>query len=252
MSQPEVGEKDLTAVEPSLLSPDWYKRLTAEQRIAYIRYQYIYAKENAPDWDSPQHTRRRVAWDGGKDNFGTRRTSVWAEIALHIANAGAVPGMWVRAHFSPMAELKLNPLTSGLPDIRPASLHSRSSFLIYERYAAGLPDILAHQYDLAGRTISDRFLTTAPLGLSQSDQQLYVLCDEGYVSASPFFRHAFAAEANCAEAVEMYLWQAALDYEVHQTAYDALIADNNEQWWITDNLKAAVIEIRQHWENYCG
>jgi hypothetical protein len=252
MSQPEVGEKDLTAVDSSLLAHDWYTRLTVEQQIAYIRYQYIYIKENAADWDASQHTRRRPVWDGGKDNFGTRRTSVWGEIARKISEVNAIPGMWVHAHFSPMAGLKLNPETSGLPDIRPSFLHSRSSLLIYQRYAQGFPAILADQYDLAGRTISARFLTTANLGMEPDDQRLYVLCDESYVSASPFFRHAFAAEGNCDEAVEMYLWQAALDYEVHQTAYDALIAKNNERWWITDNLKAAVIEIRQHWENYRG
>jgi hypothetical protein len=252
MNQPEVGEKDRTAVESPLLAHDWYKNLSDKQLLAYIRYQYIYLKDNAIDWDAPQQIRHRPMYDGGKDNYGVRRTSVWGEIRKHTQMYDAIPGMWVHAHFSPAAELKLNPMTSGLPDIRPSFLHSGRSPVIYQRYAAMLPETLAYQYDIAGRTISDRFLTTASLGMAQADQRLYVLCDESYVSASPFFRHAFAAAGACDDAIEMYLWPAAIDYEVNQTAYDTLIVENNEDWWITDNLKAAVIEIRQHWENYNG
>jgi len=92
-------------------------------------------------------------------------------------------------------------------------------------------------------------------GFSKDDQNLYVLCDESYVSASPFFRHAFAALGNCDRAVERYLWFAAIEYEAQQRAYDCAIdrvKDQNYDWWITDTLRAAVREIRQHWRNYHG
>ncbi len=242
----------LTAPEQALLAHDWYKLLTPIQMTAYVRYQYIYLKDNALDWDSPTHARRRPTWDGGKDNYGVRRTSVWGEIAKRIEMFDAVPGMWVHAHFSPAAEVRLNPVTSGLPDIRPSFLHSAASPAIYSRHCKIMPEIIVDQFELAGRTIHARMVTTNPLRLSKEDQNLYVLCDENYVSATPFFRHAFAAAAECYDAVETYLWQAALEYEVHQISYDSVVASNGEQWWLTDNLKAAVIEIRKHWRDYNG
>lgn len=252
MNQHEVGEQGPAELDTSLLAPDWYTRLSIEQLAAYVRYQYIHLKDNAIDWDSQQHRAVRRHWDGGKDNYGVRRASAWGEIAKQTRIYAAVPGIWVHAHFSPAAELKLNPMTAGLPEIKPSFLHSKTSPTIYKRYMETLRETLAERYEIAGRTISQRFLTTAPLGMSPEDQRLYVLCDESYVTARPFFRHAFAAEGNCHDAVEMYLWPAAIDYEVHQVAYDSLMADIDERWWLTDNLKAAVIEIRKHWEAYNG
>jgi hypothetical protein len=236
-----------------LLDPAWHSRLTEEQLAAYVRYQYIWQKDNAVDWDSRAHSARRPAWDGGKDLYGVCRTSTWGEIAKRVRNFEADPGLWVHAHFSPVADRQINPATASLPEIRPSTLHSARSPQIYTKYCEFLPDMLWQQYELAGKTIETRFKTSSGIGLSQEDQSLYVLCDESYVSATPFFRHAFAASAQCYDAVEQYLWVAALDYEVHQRAYDAVVAKNpSEAWWITDDLKAAVIEIRQHWEAYNG
>jgi len=241
------------AVEHRLLVPDWHQVLTEGQFAAYIRYQYIWQKENAIDWDSKPHRMRRPNWDGGKDLYGVRRHNTWGEIAKRIEEVDADPGVWVHAHFSPAADLRLNPATSGLPEIRPSMLHSKMSPTIYAKYVDFLPDLIRQQYEIAGTTMEARFRTSATIGLTPEDQQLYVICDESYVTATPFFRHAFAATARCTEAIEQYLWAAALDYEVHQRAYDAVIAaEPKHAWWITDELKAAVIEIRQHWEHYHG
>lgn len=245
-----VGE---TTVENRLLLPDWHCNLSEKQLAAYVRYQYLWKKENAVDWDSRVHSIRRPAWDGGKDLYGINRTGTWGEIVKRVRQFEADPGVWVHAHFSPAADLRLNPATSSLPQIRPNMLHSNASPQIYAKYVDFTPEVIWHQYVLAGKTIETRFKTSATIGLSEADQQLYVICDESYVTATPFFRHAFAAAARCQEAIEQYLWVAALDYEVHQRLYDAVIARNPEEsWWITDELKAAVTEIRQHWENYNG
>lgn len=245
-----VGE---TTDSHRLLSLDWHQQLSAERLAAYIRYQYIWQKDNAADWDSRAHSMRRPAWDGGKDLYGVKRVSTWGEIAKRVRDHNADPGLWVHAHFSPAADVRLTAITTSLPTIRPSMLHSQASPQIYAEYLKILPGILWQQYETAGQTIETRFRTSAAIGLTPEDQQLYVLCDESYVAATPFFRHAFAAYSNCFDAVEQYLWMAALDYEVNQRVYDAHIAENPaESWWVTDNLKLAVIEIRQHWENYNG
>lgn len=240
-------------VEHPLLLPDWHKSLSDDKLAAYIRYQYIWQKENAVDWDSSPHSRRRATWDGGRDSFGVNRKSTWGEVVKSVQRAEADPGMWVHAHFSPAIDLRLNAKTSALPEIRPNLLYSKAAPQVYTKYLEFLPEVIWQQYEIAAKTIETRLKTSASIGLSHEDQQLYVLCDESYVTAPPFFRHAFAATANCMDAVEQYLWVAALDYEVHQRVYDAIIAKNpKEAWWITDDLKAAVIAIRQHWENYYG
>lgn len=245
-----VGE---TTDSHRLLGLDWHRQLSAEQLAAYIRYQYIWQKDNAVDWDSRAHSMRRPAWDGGKDLYGVKRVSTWGEIAKRVRDADADPGMWVHAHFSPAASVRMSQASASVPVIRPSMLHSQVSPQIYKSYSEFMPDVIWHQYELAGKTIEMRFKTSASIGLNSDDQQLYVLCDESYVTATPFFRHAFAAAAQCVEAVEQYLWLAALDYEVHQRTYDAVLARHpKESWWLTDELKLAVVSIRQHWEDYRG
>jgi hypothetical protein len=243
----------VTTLDSPLLRADWHKNLTPKQLAAYIRYQFIWLKDNAVDWDSRAHSVRRPKWDGGTDLSGVKHSSTWGEIALRVADSNAEPGMWVHAHFSPVAE-KRDATISALSEVLPNKLHSKMSANIYGKYVLSIQDIIWRNFELAGRTLNQRFLTTRSLGFSEDEQKLYVLCDESYVTAPPFFRHAFAAIGpnKCYPAIEEYLWLAALDYEVHQTAYDNLITMHNEQWWITDELKAAVIEIRGHWENYHG
>ena len=88
----------------ALLQPDWHKNLNDTQLAAYIRYQFIWRKENVLDWDSPAHSRRRQNWDGGKNSFGVNFTSRWAEARKIIRDHDAHPGMWVHAQFSPAAD----------------------------------------------------------------------------------------------------------------------------------------------------
>lgn len=245
-----VGE---TTDSHRLLEPNWHQRLSDEQLAAYIRYQYIWQKENAVDWDSKPHSTRRPAWDGGKDLYGVRRVSTWGEVAKRVRDNKADPGLWVHAHFSPAASVRMAQASASVPVVRPTMLHSQASPQIYRKYCEFMPDVIWQQYELAGKTIEMRFKTSASIGLNSDEQQLYVLCDESYVTATPFFRHAFAATAQCVDAVEQYLWLAALDYEVHQRFYDDLLARHpKEAWWLTDELKLAVVSIRQHWEDYRG
>lgn len=248
MTHNVVGE----TVDSPLLQADWHKNLNDEQLAAYVRYQFIWQKDNVFDWESPAHTRARRSWDGGVDNYGVKYSSRWAEAARVIRGVNAHPGMWVHAQFSPAAERSLNPVTASLPELHPSSLYSRRAFDVYNKYVALQPSLIQADFELAGKTISDRMISSRDLKLSAAEQELYVLCDEGYVVATPFFRHAFAAAAQCQEAVETYLWLAALDYDVHQAAYDAVMQQTQETWWVTEPLLLAVASIREHWENYRG
>jgi hypothetical protein len=255
MTHSAVGGMGAVAeIESPLLAHDWYKELTPAQLAAYVRYQFIYLNEKIVDWDAHEHVRRRPHWDGGKDAYGVKHTSAWGKAIRAIRDAGADPGIWVRAHFSPEAELKMTQARA-LPEIRPTMLYASNSPAIYSRYCAQLPSSIETEFDIAGYTIASRMQSAKAFGFSKDDQNLYVLCDESYVSASPFFRHAFAALGNCDRAVERYLWFAAIEYEAQQRAYDCAIdrvKDQNYDWWITDTLRAAVREIRQHWRNYHG
>lgn len=234
------------AVAARELAPSWHVRLSPEQLAAYVRYQFIRLYENEHDWDAPAHNRKRSHWDGGKDSYGVKHTSVWRRIAHMIRQNDAHPGMWVHAHFSPIGTLKSGVQTTGLPEMRPTRLCSGNSIGIYKEYCEQLPSILAHDFEIAGMTLAKRFRGTQDLKLSHDDQVFYVVCDELYVSASPFFRHAFSAQLNCDRGVERYLWHAALDYESRQPAYNAAV----EPWCVTELLKRATIDIKNHWERY--
>lgn len=229
-----------------ILARDWHLRLSLEQLAAYVRYQFIWLYENEQDWDAPAHNRKRKHWDGGTDSYGVKHTSVWNRIAQMIRKNNADPGMWVHAHFSPFSFLKSGAQLSGMPEMRPTRLCSAQSVGTYNEYCDQLPGILAHDFEIAGMTLAKRFRGTQDLKLSQDDQVFYVVCDELYVSASPFFRHAFSAQLHCARGVERYLWVAALDYDAKQHAYDTAL----EPWCFTELLKRATTDIRNHWERY--
>lgn len=228
------------------LAPDWHLGLNLEQLTAYVRYQFIRLYENEQNWDSPVHNRKRSHWDGGKDSYGVKHTSVWNRIAQMIRRNKAHPGMWVNAHFSPFSFLKSGAQLSGLPEMRPTRLCSGQSVGTYLEYREQLPGILAHDFEIAGMTLAKRFRGTQDLKLEPDDQVFYVVCDELYVSSSPFFRHAFSAQLNCERGVERYLWNAALDYESKQPAYDAAV----EPWCLTELLQRTTTYIRNHWERY--
>lgn len=234
-----------------LLSADWYQLLTPPQKIAYIRYQYIHLNDRAHDWESHAHVKRRPAWDGGKDNFGVKHTPVWGKILRAAEHAGADLGGWVYAHFSALATERIATGNQRLTEMRPSMLYSAKSAEIYRDYMAHMPRILKDRFHVAAETLKLRMSTTAIYKMPVAAQELYVLCDESYVTATPFFRNAFAARHNCEKAVERYLWKAALDYEAQQRSYDAVMAAHPEyKWWVDNEIKQGVVEIRQHWRNY--
>jgi len=228
------------------LTPDWHLQLTTTQLSAYLRYQFVRYYENEPDWDAPVHNRKRANWDGGKDSYGVRHSSAWSKIARLIRDYKADPGLWVAAHFSGVQYVRQVAQTHVVPDMRPNRLCSAQSPSVYEDYVRALPKMLKTGLDVAGATIANRIRGTQTLGMPPEDQVFYVLCDAGYVSASPFFRCAFAEQLHCPRAVERYLWNAALDYEAQQRVYDTAV----EPWCITDALRAATLEIRKHWREF--
>jgi hypothetical protein len=253
MTRSALGEPaELTAGSKNdLLSDDWYQFLTSTQKIAYIRYQYISLNECVHDWDARAHVKRRPAWDGGKDNYGVKHTPVWGKILRAAETAHAHLGLWVHAHFSALATERITTGNQRLTEMRPATLYSAKSAEIYRDYVAHMPRIIKDRFHVAAETLKLRIATTAIYKMPVAAQELYVLCDESYVTATPFFRNAFAARSNCEKAVERYLWKAALDYEAQQRSYDAVMAAHPEySWWTENDIKRGVVEIRQHWRNY--
>lgn len=243
-----AGETTLVERDDALSTSNWHSLLDDKQFAAYVRYQYIRYSTDVIDWESPAHTRRRANWDGGADAFGVNHSNVWRQIGNAIRSRNVDPGLWVAAHFVPGADQKNTSGAFAIPEIRPRSLISGRSDHIYNNYCDMLPNTIANEFSLAGNTIALRYKAIEQLKLSPDDGALFVLCDEEYVNASPFFRHAFAARANCEEAVERFLWRAALDYEVKQKYYDhAIEIKKVEPWVVTDCLLGAVQEIRSYW-----
>lgn len=228
-----------------LLTPDWYKHLDESQLAAYIRYHYIRLRENAVNWDSDVHRRARK-WDGGKDAIGVNHKSVWLKISKAVTIARADPGAWVCAHFGPWAARRLSSDSSQAPDLRPGRLAGTQSYDIYVEYCDKIKDFIQKEFEMTGITMARRYRSIGDFGFSDQDKALYVVCDESYVTAPPFFRHAFAAKFGAITGVEKYLWAAAADYEAKQRFYDAAVED----WCVTEQLREAVIEIRQHWKDY--
>jgi len=238
------------AVQELVESPDWYTKLTDRQLCAYVRYQFVRLYERETDWDAPVHNRTKPYWDGGQDRYGVNHSSVWSRIVRVVRETRADPGAYVCAHFSGLVYVDQAARTNTIPDTRPANLASSLSVGIYSRYTAQFPKLVMKAFDIAGSTIANRMRGTENLELNVDDRLYYVLCDECYVSASPFFRNAFAARMGCDRAVERYLWHAAIDYEAQQRLYD--VALRREPWCITEPLIAAVKEIRRHWMEYAG
>lgn len=230
-----------------LIRPDWHKNLTDRQFDDYVRYQYIALRENNYDWDTKAHAIRRANWDGGKDSFGVNHTAVWPKVVRAIRHENAYPGIWVYAHFSFAATKELGNQKLALADVRPTGLYSSSSAAIYRTFAEAAPEILQDDGRIARITIDRRLVGIRSYKLSEEDQKLYVHCDEGLVTATPFFRHIFAAAAGCKKAADRYLWRAALHYDTLQPAYDKVIAQEN--WKLSDELLNAVVDIRKKWSS---
>lgn len=227
-----------------ILSPDWYRVLAPKQLMAYIRHAYIWRQTGNTALESAEQKRQTVRWDGGEDSFGCKFTSVWPRILKHLIAAEADPGTWVAAHFSPIAVKKyVRGLESfEVRDVSPSQLCGKLSTQIHIEYCEYLPQSLILDYETAGRTINLRLKSLAKLNLSKEDQYACVICDEGYVTASAFFRHGFASLFKAEDAASRYLWPAAFEYEANQRLYAGV-----PDWCITDSLKQAITEIRTHW-----
>jgi hypothetical protein len=230
------------------LAADWHQRLSDHQLAAYIRYQYIWRHENEWDWDTPSHLRTRRTWDGGKDSFGVKHSCVWTRISRAVREANADPGIWVAAHFSDISRNQLIAQTHTIPEVRPSALAASNSLATYHKYFSVWPDSLRQAFQVAGSTVANRIRGTLALKMSPDDQSFYVLCDEAYVSASPFFRYVFAEHLGCQRGIERYLWRAALEYDAQQRLYDAALSD--EPQCFTENLYAALYDIRKHWREF--
>lgn len=236
---------------PSLLTPDWYKQLAKPQLAAYIRHAYIWRTHGAAAFDNPLHKKRVSRWDGGEDSFGCKYTAVWPRVVNAVLAHGADPGLWVAAHFSIVGISKRTNTGASFDarDIAPAELCNKLSPGIYDDYCYSLPKILAEEYQLAGRTLNLRMRGLSRLNLEKSDQYLCAICDEGYVSASPFFRHGFATLAQVPDAAARYLVPAAYDYESRQRAYDIALDAQDCRWCISPQLLDVVNRIRMQWRN---
>jgi hypothetical protein len=229
------------------LAPDWYKALTPAQLLAYIRHSYIWRSTGNTALDSPEQIKHRTQWDGGEDSFGVKFTPVWPRILKAIVSNDAIPGIWVAAHFSPIAISAhiLPSAASGSIELRavsPGSLCSTNSPKFYYDYLEFFPDAIKDSYETTCRSLRLRMLGLSVLPLTQTARYSCALFDEHYVIAPPFFRHAFATHAGAEDAADRYLWPAAFDYDAHQILYGGV-----PEWCITNKLLDAVETIRQHW-----
>lgn len=232
-----------------LLASDWHTQLNQKQLLAYIRHAFIWHQHGTTDLESPEQSRHVTRWDGGEDSFGCKFTPVWPRIAKMVAASNADPGAWVAAHFSPIGLAKQvsmhNESSFEVRDLSPSSLCSKVSERIYSEYCIYLPAKLRQDFETAGRSINLRLKSLSKLRLSKPDQYLCAVCDEGYVTATPFYRHAFATLFQADEAADKYLWPAAFEYEANQRLY--VDVPSWADWAVTDKLLEAVEVIRTHW-----
>lgn len=235
------GTPNEAKVLPSL---DWHKQLDSKQLAAYIRHAYVWRQYGPTSFNSAEQFKPVKRWDGGTDAFGCNFTPVWPRIAKMIKAAEADPGLWVAAHFSPVSQKKHTTTNSSFEvrDVAPTQLCGKNSQNIYDTYCAIAPQVIQQEYETAGRSINLRLKSLSRIGLSKADQYACAICDEGYVTASPFFRHGFAALFQAENAVVKYLPAAALEYEAQQRLYI-----NVPDWCITEQLIQAVNAIRTHW-----
>lgn len=245
-----VGEQK-TADASDHLDPEWHRELNAAQLAAYIRYLFIYHREGTIDWDSPVHQTPRPHIDGGKDKYGTKRQALWPTVVRFIARRSASPGTWVSAHFSGALHSARISTGKNVIGSKPEVLASTISDTVYDDYVGYFSSLIAHQRKVAEVSITTRYTITLSLDLPEDDHVLLVLCDKSHVNATPFFRHAFAANLNCQRAVNRFIWPAAIEYETKQALYDAYIAANPEcGWFVSPALKQLVVDIRKHWRQY--
>lgn len=236
----------------ALLSPDWHLELSDAQAAAYVRYQFIRLNEHVIDFDAPAHTQSRLKWDGGRDSHGVSHKSVWPKAVQTIRKNGAHPGAWVASRFSGTAAA-ISARGNGIsPPVRPPSLYDYNSLTIYDEYCKRFNKTFEFNFNVATGVIQTRLKEMSVYNLSDADRDFYVLCDEAYVTASPFLRHCLAAAVKCQRAALKYLDAAAVDYEAQQSLYDAAIDKLGLANFISDRLKTKIVDIRKHWTTYHG
>lgn len=250
MKRSEAG--GTTAADPTLLTPDWHKALSEKQLMAYVRHSYIWRQSGATDLASREQSKTVPRWDGGQDAYGVKFSPVWPKIVRLIRAVDADPGIWVAAHFSPIAIRKYVTDNGSfeVPDVTPTNLCGKLSETIYHEYCSSFPKITIDGYNAAGRSIALRLRSLQRLNVSEDDRHFCVICDEGYVTATPIVRQGFANAFNLPEAIARYVWPAALEYDAKQRLYDRVIPDFIPAWLISDQLLETVKTIRQHWRQY--
>ena len=234
------------------LDHDWHLKLTPRQLEAYIRYLFIALKENAYDFDSPLQIRPRSKWDGGTDNFGVKHKRVWNRVAAVIRQVDAVPGTWVAAHFAPTFHAVRAADNKGLIDNRPELLCSGISSEAYENYSEKFSCLTTERCAAAEISVATQIQLLQKVITNPDDLILYIIADKTNVNATPFFRHAFAAEYGCDRGVAKYIAQAAVDYDINQQLYDKLTVQPENSWWVSDELKTTVAQNRKYWSSYHG
>lgn len=239
-----------TLTRNDLLNPEWHKKLTEKQLGAYIRYQYLRLLNDDFDWEGERHRKKLGKWDGGRDSSGTNHSSIWPKLGEAIRNHKADPAVWVCAHFSPWAEKYIAQTEGRFFTYAPSFLRRAHSSTIYSEYCRDIVTHLNQELSAAATTLRHRLNTVSAAIPDMQARTFYVLCDESYVTASPFFRHFFASRFGSAEAVEKYFWRAAVDYEARQHLYDAALCSQPVAT-VDNQLKEAVLEIRRHWSEYC-
>lgn len=242
----EVGGKE-TSVNPAYLEHDWYRQLSTTQLAAYIRYLFIALKENAYDPDSPAHKRRRSKWDGGTDDFGVKHKRVWSRIAAALKQCDASPGIWVAAHFAPTFYSVRAANNKSFVENRPELLCSDVSLDAYQKHIESFDTLATERCTAAEISVSSQMALLQHVIKDYDDLVFYIVCDKTNVNATPFFRHAFAADLNCSRGVARYIAPAALEYDINQPLYDALTPLPLNSWWVSDELKNTVAHNRRQW-----
>ena len=234
------------------LRHDWYRYLTPEQLAAYVRYVYIALKDQVFDWDTPNHTIKRKSWDGGKNGYNQNQKNIWPDIVTAINRNNATPGIWVAAHLSPSFHAVRVAQNKGYIDGRPMLLKSELSAEVYRQYVDNFESAITRKCAAAEISVGSQLKIAERVVPDPDDLMLLVLCDTTNVNATPFFRHAFAAQAECARAVSRYQLPAAIEYEINQYLYDPLLELPENSWWVSDELKKVVVDVRKHWSTYRG
>jgi hypothetical protein len=233
------------------LDHDWHKQLTSRQLEAYIRYVFIALKTHSYDLDATEHRTKKLKWDGGVDFHGNNYKRVWNKIVDKIRRyENALPGIWVAAHFSPTFHAVRVAENKGFIDNRPELLVSELSYDIYCKYVDTFSTLATQRCLAAELSVATQLKMLENVIADPDDRIFYIVADKTNVNATPFFRHAFAAMSGCSRGVEKYQIPAAIEYDVNQSLYDALITQPENDWWVSDSLKTVVAQHRKYWSEY--